>query len=142
MSFGAWHFNRTNRVCPQGKYKMKPHSCNVLFFQVDIFRSPWFNCIFRNTSNRCRFLPASVGHVHMTVFSISLFCYLLSDFDSPLHGAFRVDLDSALDLPFQLHYLFEAVKSQTDMSVNWRMRKKSLMRRASVLSNAQQSLWY
>ena len=76
----------------------------------------------------------------LTVFSISLFCYLLSDFDSPLHGAFRVDLDSALDLPFQLHYLFEAVKSQTDMSVNWRMGKKSLMRRASVLSNAQQSL--
>ena len=64
VSFGAWHFNRTNRVCPQGKYKMKPHWCNVLFFRVDIFRSPWLNCIFRNTSNRCRFLPASVGHVH------------------------------------------------------------------------------
>ena len=28
----------------------------------------------------------------MTIFSISMFCYMLSDFDNVLHGVFRVDL--------------------------------------------------
>ena len=76
----------------------------------------------------------------LTVFSISMFCYILSDFDSPLHGAFRVDLESALDLPFQLHYLFEAVKLQSDLSGNWRMKKKSITRRQSFISEGQVSL--
>ena len=67
----------------------------------------------------------------LTVFSISLFCYLLADFDSPLHGAFRVDLTNVLELPFLLHVFYEAVLSQVDLSDNWRMRKKSLKKQTS-----------
>ena len=41
----------------------------------------------------------------LTVFSISLFCYVLADFDSPLHGLFRIDLNPLVSVIFCLNSL-------------------------------------
>ncbi len=46
----------------------------------------------------------------LTVFSISLFCYVLADFDSPLHGLFRIDLNPLVSIIFSLNSLHEEEK--------------------------------
>ena len=38
----------------------------------------------------------------LTVFSISLFCYILADMDDPFHGFFRLDISSLSDLVFTM----------------------------------------
>ena len=38
----------------------------------------------------------------ITVFSISAFCYILGDLDSPFHGAFRVPMDGLAKFLYHL----------------------------------------
>ena len=41
----------------------------------------------------------------LTVFSITLFCYVLADFDSPLHGTCKIDLEPLVSLVLSLEGL-------------------------------------
>ena len=38
----------------------------------------------------------------LTVFTISLFCYILADMDEPFHGMFRMDISSLSDLLYTI----------------------------------------
>ena len=46
----------------------------------------------------------------LTVFSISAFCYVLADLDSPFHGAFRVPMDMLVKFLYHLDQAYKEVQ--------------------------------
>ncbi|XP_074651700.1 uncharacterized protein LOC141906352 [Tubulanus polymorphus] len=114
------HIMELNSICSDrmGAWHTRIHPLKWMFLETLGFFS-FFGVLLLTTKSYILELVMCV----ITVFSISLLCYVVSDFDSPFSGFFRVDLSVLKDVVMRIEAMYR-LKTKDDATIWYYPAKK------------------
>ena len=70
---------------------------------------------------------------HLTLFSVAMLCYVLSDLDAPFSGFFHVDLSALPDVVKRIERLYDSAKQGRPLDITYDKHRDRVLQ---VLPNA------